>query len=497
MLLQMKNISKAFGSVVANDNISFSMDKAEILAIIGENGAGKTTIMKILYGLEQQDSGEIFIDDQKVKVKSPQIAIEKGVGMVQQHFMLFENYTVAENIVYSKEPRKNLFFDRQKARQIVIELSKKYGLEIDPDLKVRECSVGMKQRVEILKVLYQNANIIIFDEPTAVLVPQEVKELLKTLKNLRSLGKSIIIITHKLHEVMAVADRAVILRKGKFVGEEKIAETSAEELAYKMVGREIVDSEISKNKLGPKVLEIEQLRFKKDGAEVIKGIDIEIRAGEVVGIAGVSGNGQSELINCIAGLSRASSGKIRLLGRDITKSSVKAIREAGLAHIPEDRFGYGCAAAASLKESAIMGFYDEAQFSKNGILDNRHNAKFVEDILAKYQVKYGSIDDPSASLSGGNLQKLIVAREIEHGSEFLIAAEPTRGVDIGAMEYIHDKIIEQRNNGAAVLLVSSELSEIIKLSDRVYVIYDGFIKKEFARENFDREQIGYYMMGGD
>ncbi len=496
MLLQMNNITKIFGSVVANDNVSINMNEGEILAIIGENGAGKTTIMKALYGLVHPESGEIFINDQKVEMKSPQVAIQKGVGMVQQHFMLFEHYSVAENIVYSKEPKNHMFFDRNKAREIVLELSKKYGLEINPDLKVYECSVGMKQRIEILKVLYQNAKIIIFDEPTAVLVPQEVEELLKTLKKLKELGKSIILITHKLSEVMEVADRAVILRKGKFIGEEKIAETSAEQLAYQMVGREISNTVIKENKIGHKVLEIKDLRYKKDGVDIIKNIDIDVHSGEVVGIAGVSGNGQSELIKCISGIAKSTSGTIKLLGKDITHASVKDIRQGGLAHIPEDRFGFGCASAASLQETMIMGYYGEEKFSKRGILENKHNKEFTKSVLEKYSVKYGQINDKAGSLSGGNLQKLIVAREIEHHSDFLIAAEPTRGVDIGAMEYIHDRIIDKRNNGGGILLISSELSEIMDLSDRVYVIYDGEIKGEFKREEFDRKRIGYYMMGG-
>ncbi len=496
MLLKMNNISKRFGKVIANDDISLSMCEGEILAVIGENGAGKTTIMKALYGLVHPEEGEIFIGDKKIDMKSPQVAIENGVGMVQQHFMLFENYSVAENIVYSKEPEKGMFFDRSKAREIVIELSKKYGLEINPDLKVHECSVGMKQRIEILKVLYQNANIIIFDEPTAVLVPQEVEELLKTLKNLRELGKSIIIITHKLNEVMEVADRAVILRKGKFVGEKLISETSVEELAFAMVGRNLPPTSVEPKEPGEKVLEVNNLVYEADGVEVLKGISLSVCEGEVVGIAGVSGNGQTELIRCISGLSHASSGTVILNGEDITKASVKEIREKGCAHIPEDRFVLGCAKGATLLETSIMGYYDKEGFSKKGILNNKNNRDFTKKILEKYAVKYGHIRDKASSLSGGNLQKLIVAREIEHGSDFLIAAEPTRGVDIGAMEYIHDRILEKRNNNAGVLLISSELSEILKISDRVYVIYDGEIKGEFKRDEWNKESIGYLMMGG-
>lgn len=497
MLLELKNITKIYGNVVADDNISFHLEEKEILAIIGENGAGKTTIMKVLYGLEQADSGEILINGNKIDMKSPQIATKNGIGMVQQHFMLFDSYTVAENIVYSKEPRKNIFFDRKKAIEIVKELSKTYGLDIDPMLKVSECSVGMRQRIEILKVLYQNAKIIIFDEPTAVLVPQEVEELLKTIKVLKDMGKSIIIITHKLNEVMAVADRAVILRKGQFVAEKKISETNVKQLAYSMVGREIPNRVVQEKEPGNVVLEVENLHFEKNSTHMLKGINMHISQGEVVGIAGVSGNGQSELIECITGLSPITKGSIKLLGKDISNYSVREIRTLGCAHIPEDRFIHGCAKDASLEETAIMGYYYKDTFSKNGIIDNNKKREFTSKILDKYTVKYGTIKDRAGSLSGGNLQKLIVAREIEHNSDFLIAAEPTRGVDIGAMEFIHDRIIEKRNKGDAILLISSELTEILSLSDRIYVIYDGMLKGEFSRKNADSEEIGYLMMGGE
>lgn len=497
MLLELKNITKTYGDVIANDNISFNLNQGEILAVIGENGAGKTTIMKVLYGLEQADSGQIYIDDKLADIKSAQVAIRHGVGMVQQHFMLFESYTVAENIVYSKEPKKSFFFDRNKANEIVKDLSKKYGLDIEPTLKVCDCSVGMKQRIEILKVLYQNAKIIIFDEPTAVLVPQEVDELLKTIKNLKAMGKSIIIITHKLNEVMEVADRAVILRKGKFEGEKKISETSTKELAFAMVGREIPNRIIEKKQVGKPILKVKDLYFEKNKVSILKGISLSVSQGEVVGIAGVSGNGQTQLIDCITGLSKATSGSISLLDKEISGFSVKDIRNCGLSHIPEDRFVHGCASQANLEETAIMGYYHKDEFSKRGILDNKHNRNFTKELLEKYDVKYGEITDKAMSLSGGNLQKLIVAREIEHGCDFLLAAEPTRGVDIGAMEFIHDRIIEKRNKGDAILLISSELSEILSLSDRIYVIYDGKIKGEFTRDDVDSKQIGFLMMGGE
>ncbi|MCB6346510.1 ABC transporter ATP-binding protein [Enterocloster lavalensis] len=496
MFLELNDITKTYGATVANNHISFGLNKGEILAVIGENGAGKTTIMKILYGLNRADSGEIYLNGKKIAIQSVRDAIAHGIGMVQQHFMLFDSYTVAENIVYGKEPRKSMFFDRKKSREVVRSLSEEYGLHIDPDLRVEECSVGMRQRIEILKVLYQDAEIIIFDEPTAVLVPQEIDELLKTLKGLAARGKSIIIITHKLQEVMDVADRAVVMRKGEYVGERKISETSIKELSYLMVGKGIPDREVEDREPGAPVLEVRDIYCENEGVSVLNGLSMTVREGEIVGLAGVSGNGQTELIQCLTGLRHISKGSILLNGQDISHMGVRAIREAGCAHIPEDRYDYGCAAKATLEETAIMGFENKKGFSSRGILDKNQNGRFTSELLERYSVKYDTMQDRAGSLSGGNIQKLIVAREIEHQSKFLIAAEPTRGVDIGAQEFIHDRLVEKRNKGDAVLLVSSELSEILALSDRVYVIYDGQIRGEFARAEVATEKVGYLMMGG-
>lgn len=496
MFLELNDITKTYGATVANNHISFDLNKGEILAVIGENGAGKTTIMKILYGLNRADSGEIYLNGKKIAIQSVRDAIAHGIGMVQQHFMLFDSYTVAENIVYGKEPRKSMFFDRKKSREVVRSLSEEYGLHIDPDLRVEECSVGMRQRIEILKVLYQDAEIIIFDEPTAVLVPQEIDELLKTLKGLAARGKSIIIITHKLQEVMDVADRAVVMRKGEYVGERKISETSIKELSYLMVGKGIPDREVEAREPGAPVLEVRDIYCENEGVSVLNGLSMTVREGEIVGLAGVSGNGQTELIQCLTGLRHISKGSILLNGQDISHMGVRAIREAGCAHIPEDRYDYGCAAKATLEETAIMGFENKKGFSSRGILDKNQNGRFTSELLERYSVKYDTMQDRAGSLSGGNIQKLIVAREIEHQSKFLIAAEPTRGVDIGAQEFIHDRLVEKRNKGDAVLLVSSELSEILALSDRVYVIYDGQIRGEFARAEVATEKVGYLMMGG-
>lgn len=496
MFLELKNITKTFGQTAANDNISFGLNKGEILAVIGENGAGKTTIMKILYGLNRADSGDIFLDGRRITIHSVQDAIAHRIGMVQQHFMLFDEYTVAENIVYGKEPSKYGFFDRKRAAMIVRELGARYGLSIDPGLRVADCSVGMRQRIEILKVLYQDADIIIFDEPTAVLVPQEIEGLLKTLKHLAGLGKSIIIITHKLQEVMDVADRAVVMRKGKYVGERNISETNIRELSYLMVGKGIPPRRIERKEPGRTVLDVKELYYESGGVSILKGLDMHVQEGEIVGLAGVSGNGQTELIQCLTGLLRPSRGSIRLNGAEIIGKGVREIRDLGCSHIPEDRYAFGCAAKADLEETAIMGYEYQSAFSRRGILNKKQNRRFSLELLKKYSVKYDSVRDRAGALSGGNIQKLIVAREIEHQSKLLIAAEPTRGVDIGAQEFIHDRLVEKRNRGDGILLVSSELSEILSLSDRVYVIYDGQIQGEFRREAASAERVGYLMMGG-
>ncbi|MDR7869469.1 MAG: ABC transporter ATP-binding protein [Tissierellaceae bacterium] len=498
MLLEMKNITKAYGPVLANDNVNLTLDKGEILAVVGENGAGKSTIMKILYGLEAPTSGEIFINGKLQHFKNPQDAIKNGIGMVQQHFMLFNPFTVAENIVYGNEPKSSgIFFDRKKAVDIVKELSKKYGLDIDPKQKVADCSVGMQQRVEILKVLYQDADIIIFDEPSAVLTPQEVNELLNTIRNLSEMGKSIIIITHKLQEVMDIADRVMVMRSGKYINEMLKKDTSIEEISYLMVGRNLIDTVIPEKETGEDILVVENLVLAgADNKNIIDGLDMHIKGGEIVGIAGVSGNGQSELIKVITGLMPATSGKVTLNGNDILNKTVGEIREMGCACIPEDRYLWGCASDANLMETGIMAHHNKERFSKNGILKNKTIKDFTEDMINRYDVRTSGVMQKAGELSGGNIQKLIVAREVEQKSSFLIAAEPTRGVDIGAMEFIHSKLLEKREKGDAVLLVSSELTEIMSLSDRIYVIYDGKITGEFTREDATSEQLGLLMMGG-
>lgn len=497
MLLEMKNIVKTYGNVVANNKVNINLNKGEILAVVGENGAGKSTIMKILYGLEKPDSGEIFINGKKMKFHNPSDAMKQGIGMVQQHFMLFESMTVAENIVYKNEMKKGIFFDYKKNIQMVEELSKKYMLDVNPNAIVEDYPVGLQQRVEILKTLYQNADIIIFDEPSAVLTPIEVDELLKTMKQLAKLGKSLIIITHKLHEVMEVADRVVVMRLGQVVAEKLKKDTSVEELSYLMVGRQIANRVIPEKKTKEQLLEVKNLTLSGEhNKNILNKVNLHIKKGEIVGIAGVSGNGQSELIRCITGLEKIDSGNVIINGNDITNKTVMNIREAGIAHIPEDRYMWGSAKEATLAENALMGYEDNKEFSKKGILNINKVTKHAVELISKFRVKADSHTQKIKELSGGNAQKLIVAREMSMETPLIIACEPTRGIDIGAIEFIHDQLVDKRNKGDSVLLVSSELSEIMDLSDRIYVIYDGEIVGEFKRGSIDEKELGLLMVGG-
>lgn len=498
-VLRMNNITKIYGELKANDDISFSLQKGEILAIIGENGAGKSTLMKILYGLEQATAGNILIGGKEVRIKTPHDAMAHHIGMVQQHFMLLDTCSVAENVVYGYEPRKyKFFFDRKKATEDTKRLSEQYGLQIDPEVKVTECPVGLQQRVEILKVLYQNAEIIIFDEPSAVLTPQEVDELLKTIKNLAAKGKSIIIITHKLKEVMAVADRVLVMRRGRYIKEVKTAETNMEELSYLMVGKQLIDQQVERQAAGKPILSVKDLvlRDKKGGRNVLDGLNIEVREGEIVGIAGVSGNGQSELIKVLTGIEQADEGEILLNGSTIMKKNVKEIRDAGMACIPEDRYLSGCAKDANLMETAIMSHHKKDRFSQRGLIKYKEAKDFTRNILEAYDVRNSGMNQRAGALSGGNIQKLIVAREIEEHTPCLIAAEPTRGVDIGAMKYIHEQLLKRRKEMGGVLLISSELTEIMSLSDRIYVMYDGRAVAQLSRDEASEEKLGMYMLGG-
>lgn len=496
MIFEMRDIVKMYGSLCANDNVSLHLNKGEILAIVGENGAGKSTIMKILYGLEKPTSGEIYVNGKQMHFRNPSDAMAAGIGMVQQHFMLFEEMTVAENIVFKNEIHKGPFMDMQKTIETVKALSDTYSLKIDPTARIADCPVGLRQRVEILKILYQNAEIIIFDEPSAVLTPLEVEALIETMKQLAQAGKSIVIITHKLQEVMAVSDRVYVMRQGKVVAERMTADTNMEELAYLMVGRQIITRHIPPQETAETLLETRDLKLVEDGREILKGISLHVNAGEIVGIAGVSGNGQSELISCITGLTPATSGQVLVTGKDVTNQSVRAIRDAGLAHISEDRYVWGSAPAGTLEENTLMGRQDEPAFTQRGFLSHGKMREYARKLIQDFGVKASSPLQKMSELSGGNAQKLIVAREMSMNTPVLICCEPTRGIDIGAMEAIHDRLVQKRAEGAAVLLVSSELTEIMSLSDRIYVLFEGRVNGEFKRGSMDDKHLGLLMVGG-
>ncbi|MZQ82070.1 ATP-binding cassette domain-containing protein [Paenibacillus sp. 5J-6] len=495
MLLQMRQITKTYGSLTANSNVDFSLRQGEIHALVGENGAGKTTLMRILYGMEQPTAGHILLNGEEVAFTNPTDAIRHRIGMVHQHFMLFPTFTIAENIVIGNEPKSGLKFDRKKAVKQVEALCEQYRLPIDPNKKVADIPLGMQQRVEILKVLYQGADIIILDEPTGVLTPLEAKELLVIMRNLANQGKSFIIITHKLHEVMEIADRVTVLRDGKVTGELDAGATNVEELSKLMVGRELLPTTKSDVKLGETVLQVKDVSIMGDkGKPVLDQVSFQVKAGEIVGIAGISGNGQSELIQAISGLQLIDRGEIRLLGDNLKGRSVREIRDIGLSHVPEDRYQWGAAKEGTVLENGTMGHH--RTLSRKGFLQGTELRQMVGGFIQQFQIKAGSQDAKVKYLSGGNLQKLIVAREIAQKQPFLIAAEPTRGVDIGAMELIHEELLRKRNEQGAILLVSSELTEILKLSDRILVMYEGRIAGEISAENATEEQISLWMAGG-
>lgn len=497
MILQMKNIIKTYGKVIANDNVSIDLNEGEILAIVGENGAGKSTIMKILYGLEKADSGEIFVKGEKVSFNSPSDAMKLHIGMVQQHFMLYGTMTVTENIVYNNEISRYGFFDMKANQEKVRQLSEKYGLNVDPTAIINDCPVGTQQRVEILKTLYQNADIIIFDEPSAVLTPGEVDDLLQTMKKLSESGKSIILITHKLNEVMAVADRITVMRTGRVIDTVNKSDTSIEELSYMMIGRHTNEPILNQLKPGNTLLNVSNVTLgSPTGKKVLRDVSLHVDEGEIVGIAGVSGNGQSELVRCIVGLERGYEGRIEICDKDVSNQNVETIRKAGLSHIPEDRYLWGSATEATISDNFLMGEENDQKFSNHGILKQKAIDEFADRMILEYKVKVDSNHQKMKELSGGNAQKVIAAREIERDVPLTIACEPTRGIDIGAMEFVHDRLVNKRNNNGGILLVSSELTEIMKLSDRIYVMYDGHINYEFKHGEADDHKLGLLMLGG-
>lgn len=495
MLLQMDKITKSYGAVTANRDVDFTLRAGEIHALVGENGAGKTTLMRILYGMESPTSGSIIVRGNEVSFSSPSDAIRSKIGMVHQHFMLFPSFTVAENIVIGREPAKWIGFDRKEAAAQTEELARKYGMPVDPWRKVEDISLGMQQRVEILKVLHQGAEVIILDEPTAVLTPLEVNELLIAIRALAKQGKSFILISHKLQEIIDVADRITVLRDGRVTGTVEASDTNVEELSRLMVGRDLADMKKNAPNPGATVLEVQNLTVRGGKVKpLLDSINLNVKKGEIVGVAGISGNGQSELLQAISGLVQPDEGKVQLLGADITGISVREIRERGLAHIPEDRYQWGVAKGATVADNGLMGH--ARKYQRFGLLRGAAIQKLVSGWVTQYGIKTGSIHTKAQNLSGGNLQKLIVAREMAQNTPFLLAAEPTRGVDVGAMEIIHGELLKKRAEGGAILLVSSELTEILKLSDRIIVMFEGRIIGELLSEKATEEEISLLMAGG-
>ncbi|MDQ0879547.1 ABC transporter ATP-binding protein [Peribacillus sp. V2I11] len=496
-VIEMLNIRKEFPGIIANDNITLQVKKGEIHALLGENGAGKSTLMNVLFGLYQPEQGEIRVNEQVVQITSPSVANDLGIGMVHQHFMLVDPFTVTENIILGKEPSKYGKVNVKEASEEVRELSERYHLSVDPDAKIADISVGMQQRVEILKTLYRGAEILIFDEPTAVLTPQEIKELITIMKALIKEGKSIILITHKLKEIMEVCDRVTVIRKGKGIGTVNVKETNPDELASLMVGRDVV-FKTDKSIANPQevVLEVKNLEVKDSrGVSAVHNLDLSVRAGEIIGIAGVDGNGQSELIEALTGLKKVTTGTISLNGKQIQNMKPRKITEAGVGHIPEDRHKHGLVLDFSIGENIVLQTYYQEPFSSGGILHAKKIFDKARTIIKEYDVRTPDEYTPARALSGGNQQKAIIGREVDRNPDLLIAAQPTRGLDVGAIEFIHRRLIEQRDAGKAVLLISFELDEIMNVSDRIAVIYEGEIVAIVDPKETTEQELGLLMAG--
>lgn len=498
-VIEMRNITKAFPGIIANDNITLELRSSEIHALLGENGAGKSTLVSILFGLYQPDSGQILIDGHPVKIRNPNDANALGIGMVHQHFKLVHNFTVLENIVLGYETSKNGFLEMKEARKKVLELSNRYQLKIDPDALVSEITVGMQQRVEILKMLYRENRILIFDEPTAVLTPQEIKELMKIMGGLRDEGKTILFITHKLNEIKEVADRCTILRKGIKIATVEVAETDKTEMSRLMVGRTIsFNVNKGEQKLGEEVLRVENLVVKGPtaGKNLVDHVSFTLRQGEILCLAGIDGNGQSPLIYALTGLLPLDEGKIYYKGQDITGFSTKKKTRLGLAHIPEDRHKHGLVLDYRLNENLILHSYDQPPFSAHGFLKFSAIEKYAEKLIGQYDIRSALGGETiTRSMSGGNQQKAILARELDQAPELLIAVQPTRGLDVGAIEYIHQELVKQRNAQKAVLLVSLELDEVLDVSDRILVIFEGALVADLCPSEVTAEDLGLYMAG--
>lgn len=498
-IVEMKHITKRFPGIVANDDVSIQIKKGEIYAILGENGAGKSTLMSMLFGMYEPDEGEIFIRGKKEAVVSPSYATKLNIGMVHQHFKLVSNYTITENIILGMEPMKGISLNMKKANQRVAELSQTYGLEVNPTDLISAIGVSVQQRVEILKMLYREAEILIFDEPTAVLTPQEIESLLEIIRALRDGGKTIILITHKLEEIKKVADRCAILKKGKLIDIRDVATTSTKEMANLMVGREVTfETEKKEAKFGEIVLDVQKMTVQnEDKFEVVKDASFQIHAGEIFAIAGVSGNGQVELADAIAGLMKIHSGKVVLCGKDITNQNVRERVEEGIAYIPEDRQTYGLFLDFTLQDNLALRKYYKQPFSSAGkVLNQAQFQKYGTELIERYDIRCSQgCDTQVRSMSGGNQQKAIIGREIEQDANLTIFVQPTRGLDIGAIENIRKQIVAERDKGKAILLISLELDEIMDLADTIGVIYNGEIRQVAPASTFTTESVGEYMMG--
>jgi simple sugar transport system ATP-binding protein len=497
-IIEMLDIVKTFPGIRANDGVSLQVEKGAVHALLGENGAGKSTLMSILFGLYRPDSGTIKVRGEIVSIVDPNIANRLGIGMVHQHFKLVHNFTVTENIVLGLEPSIGPLLDVRTAEARVAELSRKYGLEVDPRAKIEDISVGMQQRVEILKMLYRDAEILIFDEPTAVLTPHEIHELMRIMRRLVEEGKTILLITHKLKEIKEVADVCTVLRRGKLIGTVPVAETSEARMAEMMVGREVSFSvDKTPAEPGDAVLEIRGLSVKNaKGVLGVKNLSLSVKRGEILGLCGIDGNGQTELVHALTGLARIESGRIFLKGVDITRYPVKRRTESGLGHIPEDRHRHGLVLDFRLDENMAVHAYQRPPFSRFGVLDYGAIRRNAERLIEEFDVRSGEgPSTPARSLSGGNQQKAIVAREIDRSPDVFVVSQPTRGLDVGAIEYIHKRIVEERDKGKAILLVSLELDEILDLSDRIAVIFNGEIVGEVQASETDENELGLLMAG--
>jgi simple sugar transport system ATP-binding protein len=497
VVLEARGITKRFPGVIANDNVSLKLHKGEVLALLGENGAGKSTLMNILYGLYHQDEGEIFVKGKPIRISNPHESIARGIGMVHQHFQLVPVMTVTENIILGNEVTNGPFLNRKQAAERIRTISAQYGLPVDPDALVADLDVGAQQRVEIIKALYRNADILILDEPTAVLTPQEADDLVRVMRTLTAQGASIIFITHKLREVLEVADRIIVLRNGKVVGETTPAQATEASLAAMMVGRDVI-LKVEKQPAHPgePVLEVRDLHVRDDRRLLaVRGVNLEVRAGEILGIAGVQGNGQTELVAALTGLRPSEAGTVRIAGVDVTNATPRKISELGVAHIPEDRQRDGLVTSYPLTDNSVLELYYLPPFANGIVRNDQAINEHCTRLIAEFDVRTPSINVPASSLSGGNQQKLIVAREFTRPLKLLIAAQPTRGIDVGSIEFIHNQIVKKRDEGVAVLLVSAELDEILSLADRIAVMYHGQIVATVKNGELSREELGLLMAG--